>query len=152
MRRIASLILCLAFVPALALAGPVLSLTGTGIDAVETSDAEFIVAAMVDAGADVQYCWSAVPGTSASSVASYRYGWNILDPDDPNDSGWAVGETTFDGSEICSPIQVFMTGAPSFTAEITDEAGVSTRVVVQIEVNQAVSGSIKSWGAVKAGY
>jgi len=154
MRRITSLILCLTFVPTLASAGDglVLSLTGSGIDPVETSEVSLIVAATVDAGSDVQYCWSAIPGTSASPVASYRYGWDLLDPNDPDDPGWSVPSTAFDGSEICAPVQVFLTGFHAFVVEVRDEVDVATRVVVQIQVNEVVPALARSWGAVKSLY
>ena len=154
MQRIASLVLCLAFLPALAFAGdgPVLSLTGSGIAPVETSEVSLVVAATVDAGSDVQYCWSAVAGISASPVASYRYGWDLLDPNDPNDPGWSGPTTAFDGSEVCSPVQVFLTGTHTFVVEVSDEAAVVTGVVVQIQVNEVVPAAVRSWGAVKGVY
>lgn len=154
MQRIAFLILFVAVFPALALAGdgPILSLSGTAIAPVESSDAMLVVAAAVDAGADIQYCWSAIPGTGGSPVASYRYGWDVLDPGDPDDPGWAGPVVGFDGSESCSPVQSFLTGSHAFVVQVTDEAVVVTRVVVQISVNEVVPATARSWSAVKGVY
>jgi hypothetical protein len=36
----------------------------------------------------IQFFWRAVDGVALDSRVTYRYGWNVSDPDDPQDPGW----------------------------------------------------------------
>jgi hypothetical protein len=148
------LLSCLLLLPTFALAGdgPVVTLTGTGIAPVETSEPTTVVSTLIDAGTDIEYCWSAAAGIQASPVASYRYGWDVVDPNDPFDPAWAIPVTAYDGSELCAPLQAFLTGTHQFVVIVTDEADVSTTVVVQVDINQAVPTLPRSTGMLKARY
>lgn len=130
--------------------GPVLTVTGPAIDPTVSSDPIATVQATVDAGVELQYCWTAEPGTFDSPLASYRYGWNLIDPADPNDPGWSVPLTPWDGSSACSDVQVFTQGAPNLVVEARDEAGAVSRLSVLIQVIQAVPTNTRSWTTVKA--
>ena len=147
---LACILICLAATDAAAGDGPVLTVTGTAIDPTVSSDPIATVQATVDAGTELQYCWTAEPGTFDSPLASYRYGWNLIDPADPNDPGWAVPLTAWDGSSVCSDMQAFVQGAPTFDVEVRDEADVVSRLTVQIQVIQAVPTNTRSWTTVKA--
>jgi hypothetical protein len=38
----------------------------------------------------MQFSWEAFANAYGGTIVSYRYGFDIMDPDDPNDPGWAV--------------------------------------------------------------
>jgi hypothetical protein len=154
MPRFLPLFACLLLLPSIAIAGdgPLTTLTGTGISPVETSETFTVVSTLVDAGADIQYCWSAIAGITTSPVDSYRYGWDVTDTNDPFDPGWAVPTTAFDGSEICAPTMAFFEGSHRFSLIVLDEAGLATTVEVQIEINQAVPTHHRSTGSLKSRY
>lgn len=154
MPPIMPLLCALLLLPNLAFAGdgPLVRLAGTGIAPVETSEPTTVVSTLIDAGADIEYCWSAVAGIQASPLATCRYGWDLADPGDPFDPGWAGPATEFDGSEVCAPVRAFLAGAHRFTLIVDDEAGTTTTIEVLVDINQAVPATHQSTGMLKARY
>ena len=147
------LCVCCVFAPSAATAGPAVTFDGTGIGTVQTSDPQLVLGPVtVDAGVDLQYCWTAIPGTGGSPVAAYRFGWNLLDPGDPFDPGWSIPVTPFDGSEVCSDVQVFLQGSPNFVLEVSDEQDGRTQITVQLQVIQPVPDMVRTLTTLKARY
>lgn len=114
-------------------AGPVLTLASPYFDPiVSTGLAGSGGVVMVPAGAPIQFCFSAEPSAGGDPVDAYRYGFDLLDPGDPD--AWDVGFTPFDGSELCVPAPAFFFGAHTFHVEVRDAAGASSRIGVTLSI------------------
>lgn len=69
-------------------------------------------------------------------VVDYRYGWDVSDPDDPNDAGWSVDWTEMPDGVVTVPTRGFSTGTHNFVAQIRDDSGSLTRVRVLLDIVQ----------------
>jgi hypothetical protein len=73
----------------------------------------------------VSFQWSADASSYNATIVSYRYGWNLIDAEDPYDPGWAVlpGLTP---AHRRSVERKFSTGGiQEFTLRVVDSAGIS---------------------------
>ncbi|MBD3220512.1 hypothetical protein GF314_04650 [bacterium] len=61
-----------------------------------------------------------------ADIASYRWGWDLLDPDDPNDPGWAV-EPGIGDEQTHTPPLPFTVGVHTLTVQVFDTLGSETR-------------------------
>ncbi len=88
--------------------------------------------------------WVAVPCGSPPTTFTYRYGWDISDPDDDNEwSEW--------GDVLNAPPREFHAGVHSFRVEAKDETGNVTRGTIFFEVTQPpVPVKKATWGEIKA--
>jgi hypothetical protein len=77
------------------------------------------------------FCWTA---QSDNGVAAYRYGWDILDLNDPE--GWDTDYIPYDGSETCSPVRTFLFGTHTFNIEVVDNLDRRSRVEIIINTIQ----------------
>ncbi len=56
------------------------------------------------------------------SIESFRYGWDVIDPDDPNDPGWAIPAGQAEET-IVVPERVFTEGLHSLLVQAVDSYG-----------------------------
>ncbi|MEZ4386710.1 MAG: hypothetical protein R3D98_03890 [Candidatus Krumholzibacteriia bacterium] len=143
---------CLLFVVGLAVPAaaqlPVLTVqepelgqwTFEGVDAA-------LVAVEVGEGEALDFSWLAVPGDGGAAISGYRYGWDLVDPSDPFDPGWA---TDLQPDLLAAPTQVFSTGVHTLHVEVRDDADGVTRGGVEITVIPPVPVRSRSWSEVRA--
>jgi hypothetical protein len=62
-----------------------------------------------------------VDDAAGSTIAGYRYGWDIADLND--DEQWEIDYTPFVGAWACSPSWAFDSGTHVFHLEIIDSGG-----------------------------
>ena len=97
-----------------------------------TGDANMYLVA-VDPGQSVQFFWHAVGGEALSATVSYRYGWNVQDPDDPADQGWFGLPRGGYKAQQTQP-RVFWGGSDFLTIERWDGARLQVRAVYEVWV------------------
>jgi hypothetical protein len=82
------------------------------------------------AGQPIRFRWRADATSYGGHIVTYRYGWNILDPD--SDDEWReCGLCT----ETPPPLRVFESGIQRFFVEAIDNSGGSVRAEIEIEVH-----------------
>ncbi len=84
-------------------------------------------------GQPVQFTWNATADNYAGTVVAYRYGWDVADPLNESDSGWAVpaGNTP---QHRRTPVTSFVSGSHTLTVEAVDDSGQRTRMTVILNV------------------
>ena len=133
--------------------GPLLTVDGDLISPIVTdSTATPPVEIELPAQMPVVFCWSADASAYGGVVTGYRYGWDVLDPDDDDDPGWVSGFVPFTQQTECSGGQSFTVGVHTFTVEAIDDAGHKSRAVVVMTVVAPIATEARSWGKVKASY
>jgi hypothetical protein len=65
-------------------------------------------------------------------VVGYRYGWDILDHDDP--SQWETDYVPFRGALATTPPRSFSFGVHTFSAEVLDNLGHCSRIQIRINI------------------
>jgi len=85
------------------------------------------------AGQPLDFEWSADASNYGGLVDGYRWGFNVADPENEEDPGWAVpwGQWT----EAARPTG-FAQGAPTFVVQVRDNSGSVTRLLYQFQVIQ----------------
>jgi hypothetical protein len=132
--------------------GPMLVVDGDLIDPIITAITTTpVVEVEADGSVPVVFCWNADASAYGGVVAGYRYGWDVLDPDDDNDPGWTSSFVPFVQETECSSQFVPVVGTHTFTVEVIDNDGYKSRVVIAITF-ATVSAEEQSWGALKAQY
>ena len=76
----------------------------------------------VDPGQVVAFNWRADASYYNGIIASCRHGWDLLDPDDPLDPGWAV-EPGLDPANLATEPISFATGEHVLTIRAVDDFG-----------------------------
>lgn len=71
-------------------------------------------------GQPLNFQWAATADAYGGEIASYRYGWNLGDPDDPDDPGWAVEPGIGPLHQRTPPDVSFSHGIHSLTIEAVD--------------------------------
>jgi hypothetical protein len=84
------------------------------------------------AGVGMAFTLSACADDYGGTVSGYRYGWDILDLNDPDQ--WEVDYTPFLGSFANVPPRSFNFGTHTFTAEVIDNSGFCSRVEVKVNI------------------
>jgi hypothetical protein len=77
-------------------------------------------------GQQLEFSWSANADHYAGVIESYRYGWDLLDPDDENDPNWAVPPGNSPLHRLSAP-RSFNTGTHRLTVQVTDNSDQITR-------------------------
>ena len=112
--------------------GPVLTLTSNVHDPIITSVTGTPVTIVnVPAGLPIEFCWTADAEAYGGVVERHRYGWDIIDPGDPD--AWDVVAEYY-GNEFCLEPRTFFFGTHTFTLEVTDNSDYSARIPVRINV------------------
>ncbi len=86
----------------------------------------------VPAGVNLPFSLSACADHYGGTVAGYRYGWDILDPNDPDQ--WEVDYTPFVTAIATTPPRAFNFGTHTFTAEVIDNSGFCSRIEVKVNI------------------
>ncbi len=117
--------------------GPLVRFSGTFIEPFENSGPAPLAIIHLPPGTPVQFKWSASAAHLGSTIASYRYGWDILDLN--NDEYWEIPLTPYDGSCMIGPARAFPFGTHTFALEVRDAGGKRTWTQVNITVRLAES-------------
>lgn len=80
------------------------------------------------AGIDGEFRWSADAASYGGQVESYRWGWDVLDADDPADPGWD-GPAGLDDASMRSGEIPFASGVHTLTVVARDDVGGVTKVI-----------------------
>jgi hypothetical protein len=84
-------------------------------------------------GQPLNFNWSATAASYAGEVVSYRYGWDVGDPDDPEDPNWAIAPGLTDQHKA-APTQVYESGVHVLTIVVMDNSNQRTlyRIVLNV--------------------
>ncbi|HEU4928514.1 MAG TPA: hypothetical protein VFU38_01690 [Candidatus Krumholzibacteria bacterium] len=115
------------------ISGPTFVITSTLVGSIIASTCDFpLTIADVPAGIDISFNLSACADHYGGTVSGYRYGWDILDLNDPTQ--WEVDYTPFISSVAVTPPRAFNFGTHTFTAEVIDNSGFCSRIEVKINI------------------
>ncbi len=81
----------------------------------------------------LNFTWEGNGDFYGGEIAAYRYGWDLVDPDDENDPGWAV-QPGLGPEHMTAPEQSFPLGSHTFTVQCWDHVGGLTRIVYLLDV------------------
>jgi len=84
------------------------------------------------AGLPIGFSWGADASSYGGTVTGYRYGWDILDLNDPEQ--WEIDFTPFVGRRAISPTRLFFFGTHTFFLEVIDNNGLLTRITIVINI------------------
>lgn len=87
----------------------------------------------VAGGQQMSFTWTASAASYGGRVVSYRYGWDLADPDDPNDPNWALQPGTTFAHRNPPPV-FFEQGSHVLTIEARDDSDQVTRATIAIDV------------------
>jgi hypothetical protein len=115
------------------LSGPTFIVTSSLIGSIIAATCDYPLTIVdVPAGVGLSFLLSACAQHYGGTVIGYRYGWDILDLDDP--SQWETDYTPFIGSTATTPPREFNFGTHTFTAEVSDNSGFCTRIEVKVNI------------------
>jgi hypothetical protein len=115
------------------LSGPTFVVTSSLMGSIIASSCDYPLTIVdVPAGVDLAFSLSACAEHYGGTVAGYRYGWDILDPSDPDQ--WEIDYTPFIGSIAHTPGRSFNFGTHTFTAEVIDNSGFCSRIEVKVNI------------------
>lgn len=83
----------------------------------------------------LEFTWQGDASEYAGIVEAYRYGWDLVDPDDPNDPGWAVPWGNGPNWRR-APIRSFNQGSHNFVVQCRDNSGTISRGFYNLQVIQ----------------
>jgi hypothetical protein len=129
--------------------GPLLRVTGALIDDIITTVTTTPVTEVdVNRGTPVSFCWEASAEDYGLPVTGYRFGWDVIDPED--DAAWPMPFTPFAQPVECSPDRAFSFGVHTFHVEVIDYDGFKSRVPIQLTLTEPVPTENTSWGRIKS--
>lgn len=76
----------------------------------------------IAAGQPLNFYWEGSAAGYNSEIDSYRHGWDLLDPNDPNDPGWAV-PAGLEPENLVDEERVFQDGIHILYVRVEDEIG-----------------------------
>ena len=79
----------------------------------------------IASGQPLNFSWSASADAYGGTIVSYRHGFDLIDPDDPNDPGWSVPPGTAP-QNLYAAEQSFQEGYHIFTLKVVDDTGQET--------------------------
>lgn len=85
-------------------------------------------------GQPLNFSWIATAEEYAGIIEAYRYGWDVADPNNPNDEGWAVGWGN--GIAWRRASNQFEEGTHFFTVQTRDNSGTISRLTYILTVVQ----------------
>ena len=113
--------------------GPILTVSNEFIGILRTASPNAPLSIVdLPAGVPLQFCFRGDASSYGGTVSGYRYGWDILDLNDPD--AWATSLTPFVGTEACSDERQFFFGSHTFYVEIIDNSGFPSRIGIRINV------------------
>jgi hypothetical protein len=119
--------------------GPVMTVTNQYLDVIRTSTCSTPITIFdCPAGVSLEFRVSADASSYGGDEAGYRYGWDILDLNDPEQ--WQIDLTPFPipepGVVPSAPIppQVWFFGTHTLTIEVLDNSGYCSRVTIKVNI------------------
>ncbi len=113
--------------------GPRLVLTNQYVGSVIASTCDYPLTILdMAAGVGMSFSLSACADDYGGTVSGYRYGWDILDLNDPEQ--WETAYTPFVSSVATIPSRAYTFGTHTFTAEVIDNSGYCSRVEVKVNI------------------
>ena len=95
----------------------------------------------------LEFGWLGDASGYGGTILGYRYGWDIVDPDNPFDPGWTTPGYVVD--LLAAPTISFTHGEHSLHVEVADTAGGLTRAWFTLQIAPPVAVEARTWGAVK---
>jgi len=92
----------------------------------------------IASGQPLNFSWIADAAAYGGTIVSYRHGWDLVDPNDPNDPGWAV-PPGLDPDNYFAAERIFQEGLHSFYLQVVDNSGQVRNVTWQLSVVPFVS-------------
>ena len=84
---------------------------------------------------EVNFEWFADASNYGNLIEGYRYGFNLLDPDDPDDPGWVVPWGNGPNWRRAAP-RIFAQGSPNFIVQARDNSNQLSRGTYLFQVVQ----------------
>ena len=106
----------------------------------------------VSTGTEAVFCWAADASYYGGIGTGFRYGWDVLDPDDGDDPGWEIDWTPFVMMQECSVLRAFFFGTHTFTIQVIDNDGYKSRAAVTLNVLPTTPVEPSTWGFLKSTY
>lgn len=125
-RNVASFRVSTSFTPVLAVLHPYLA--DRWVSGMQASDAIDIFA-----GLEGGFILEARADQYGAAIASYRWGWNLADPDDPADPGWAVPAGLGEEQTSIPPLD-FFSGIHVLHIHVLDSLGNETRFQLMVTI------------------
>jgi hypothetical protein len=72
-------------------------------------------------GQPLNFSWIADASAYGGTIVSYRHGWDLVDPDDPNDPGWAV-PAGLEPENLFAVERSFSDGLHNFILRVVDDS------------------------------
>ncbi len=138
--------------PAVAVAAdPVLTVTEPGLGTWQCEGPAMTpVVLAVAASTDLAFSWLGDASGYGGIILGYRYGWDLVDPDNPTDPGWAT--PGYVPGLLAAPTIAFAAGEHSLHIVVADMAGGLTRAWFQVQVSPPTAAENTSWGQLKAAF
>jgi hypothetical protein len=92
----------------------------------------------IAAGQPLNFSWIGDAAHYGGTIVSYRHGWDLVDPEDPNDPGWVV-PAGLEPENFYDPERSFNDGLHTFTLVVTDDSSEVTQLVWTLSVVPYVS-------------
>jgi hypothetical protein len=86
-------------------------------------------------GVPLEFTWSADASSYAGVIDAFRYGWDVADPNDENDPGWAVSWGKGAAWRRAKP-RSFLQGAHNFVVRVRDNSGTISQGLYLLQVVQ----------------
>jgi len=87
----------------------------------------------IAAGQQLRFSWNADADLYAGEIVSYRYGWDVADPNDDDDPGWGP-EPGLGPDNLRTEIVSFESGLHTLTVQCVDNSGLVTRYKAVLDV------------------
>ena len=87
----------------------------------------------IAAGQPLNFSWVANGDAYGGTIVSYRHGWDLIDPDDPNDPGWAV-QPGLEPANMFAAERSFQDGLHTFFLRVEDDSQQVRLLVWQLSV------------------
>jgi hypothetical protein len=87
----------------------------------------------IASGQPLNFSWIASADAYGGNIASYRHGFDLVDPYDPNDPGWSVPPGTLP-TNLFAEERIFQEGYHRFTLRVIDDSGQVTLLTWDLEV------------------
>ena len=113
---------------------PLFNVNETNLGSESKSGLNNIIRRDLVAGQPLNFSWSANAQSYGGIVEEFRYGFNVLDPNNEDDPGWSVpwGPAWRTASRETG----FAEGTPNFVVQVRDNSGSISRFVYQFQVIQ----------------
>jgi len=81
----------------------------------------------------LRFQWSGDASSYGGTIAGYRYGWDVTEPDDPNDPGWQV-QFGLSDAHMEAPVRTFGSGQHTLLIQCIDNSGLMTEARIILSV------------------